>query len=535
MDYNDLCMGCMSKKGNNEICSQCGWVEGIQPSEQYHLPPRTILNKRYLLGRVLGDGGFGITYLAWDLKLKVKLAIKEYLPTELASRVANSTRVSVYSGEKKEQFEYGLKKFLEEATTLAKFNNHPCIVSIYDYFIENSTAYLVLAYLEGITISEFLNRKGGKIPFNSAIKIMMPVLDALREVHRFGILHRDVSPDNIFITNEKHVKLLDFGAARQAIGEKSKSLSVILKPGYAPPEQYYSKGKQGPWTDIYSSAATIYKMITGNPPDEAMERMIEDNITSPSRLNIYITKNKESVLMRALSLKSEDRYESMEEFQNEISKMGNEDLKAYVEDDFEIVKENIDININNNRFENNKEKIIIIDDDENDKQIKAMQDSIKKRITSYEKTDERRTMTDIIKLRVLSANFIVLLSYCLILILNSYNNNESLQSFVKMDNKNIYYLITILILLLFNLFMLYKKFRNKNIHYYDEYYRISAKSIIKEIINKNSFIIAIITILTIINPLFLEYMKIVKYCTYGIVIFSVLITIFKEKQDLNIS
>lgn len=311
-------MGCMIDKGKHEICPHCGYKEGIIPNEQYHLLPGTILNGRYLIGKALGHGGFGITYLGFDTNQGVKLAIKEYMPSELATRFSNEKQISIYSGKKQQYFNYGLEKFLDEAKTLARFSNHPSIVSVYDYFEENKTAYLVMRYLEGITLGDYVSKQGGRIPYELAMNIMMPVVDALREVHNYGMIHRDISPDNIYITSKKQVKLLDFGAARHAIGEQNKSLSIILKPGYAPPEQYYSNGKQGPWTDIYATAATIYRLITGISPGEAMERMIDDKLTLPSKYGIEIDEKIEQALIKGLSLKVEDRYQTMKEFQDEI-------------------------------------------------------------------------------------------------------------------------------------------------------------------------------------------------------------------------
>ena len=262
-NYDHLCLGCMGDKGSESVCPHCGWVAGSPAEAPQHLPPGTILHEKYLLGRVLGHGGFGITYLAWDLNLDMKLAIKEYMPRDFATRAPEQTMVSVFTGGLNPHFEHGLKKFLDEAKTLAQFNNHPGIVAVRDFFKGNGTAYLVMYYLEGIDFKQYLESQGGRIPFQTALSIMMPVMDALREVHRSGTLHRDISPDNIYITAEGQVKVLDFGAARHAITEFSKSISVILKPGYAPEEQYRNKGKQGPWTDVYAAAATLYRAIVG--------------------------------------------------------------------------------------------------------------------------------------------------------------------------------------------------------------------------------------------------------------------------------
>ncbi|MFE8694895.1 protein kinase [Cytobacillus sp. FJAT-53684] len=317
-DYDHLCFGCMEDKGSEPVCPHCGWEVNSPIESPQHLPPGTILQEKYLLGRVLGHGGFGITYLAYDVNLDTKLAIKEYMPRDFATRAPEQTMVSVFSGELTTHFENGLINFLDEAKTLAQFNNHPGIVGVRDFFRENETAYLVMYYLKGIDFKQYLESQGGKIPFQTTLMIMIPVMDALREVHRTGTLHRDISPDNIYITAEGQVKILDFGAARYAMTAFSKSISVILKPGFAPEEQYRSKGKQGPWTDVYSTAATFYRAIVGHVPPESLDRLEEDTIKSPSSLGIDIPEKAEAALMKALSVKATDRYQSIADFQQDL-------------------------------------------------------------------------------------------------------------------------------------------------------------------------------------------------------------------------
>jgi len=314
----DLCMGCMDLKGESKKCPHCGWVEGSAPESALHLPPGTILQDKYLIGRALGQGGFGITYLAWDLNLNTKLAVKEYLPQELAYRTGGQSEVSIYKKSLAENFNYGLEKFLDEARTIARFNEHPNIVSVRDFFKAKGTAYLVMNYIEGITLKEYLDSRQEPLPFEQALDIFMPVLDALKEVHAAGILHRDISPDNLLIDAKGRVALIDFGAARQAMGEKSRSISVIMKAGYSPLEQYQSKGKHGPWTDIYAVAATFYHVITGQLPVESLDRINDDPLNFPSTLGVKIVKYKENGLLKALAVQSEDRFQTVEEFQEAL-------------------------------------------------------------------------------------------------------------------------------------------------------------------------------------------------------------------------
>ena len=317
IDPMKLCMGCMTDKGSSTVCPYCGWVEGNMPDVPQHLPPRTILREKYMLGRVLGYGGFGVTYLAWDMDLNLKVAVKEYLPQNISARSPGTVQVTAYSGNMGEQYRYGLEKFLEEARTIAQFDGHPNIVSIRDFFRANSTAYYVMSYLEGMTLKQYLAKHSGALPYDLALTFFMPVLDALAAVHKVGILHRDISPDNVFITNQGLVKVLDFGAARQVAGGQN-SLSVILKPGYAPEEQYRTKGNQGPWTDIYACAAMLYRMLTGQLPPESLDRLESDTLVQPSTLGIEIPLEAEAALMQALSVKAVGRFQSIAAFQNAL-------------------------------------------------------------------------------------------------------------------------------------------------------------------------------------------------------------------------
>ncbi len=315
IDLTDLCLGCMEEGGTAATCPHCGFPAGGGPESLLHLPPGTVLEDKYILGRVLGQGGFGITYLAWDKVLSLKLAIKEYLPQQLATRTGGERTVTVFKQSLKEEFIYGKTKFLEEARTLARFIEHPNIVSVRDYFEANGTAYLVMNHHDGVTLHSYLQSRGGRIEAAQAVQIFMPVLDALKVVHALGILHRDISPDNLLINTAGRVILIDFGAARQAMGEKSRSLSVIMKAGYSPEEQYRSRGKQGPWTDIYAVAATMYRAVTGQVPPEAMDRLAEDDLVPPSQLGVDIGAGLEQALLKALAVRAEERYQGVEEFQ----------------------------------------------------------------------------------------------------------------------------------------------------------------------------------------------------------------------------
>jgi serine/threonine protein kinase len=314
MNTQTLCVGCMENDSGLPECPTCGRPFDLPPRSPLQLKPRTLLHEQYLIGRALGDGGFGITYLSWDLGLESRLAIKEYMPNGVAGRSGGESKVVPYTEQTKQEFEWGLDRFLEEARTLKKFSNHPGIVAVDTVFKDNGTAYLVMEFLDGVTFEEFLARRGGHITFETAMRVVLPSMDALAAVHAEGILHRDISPDNIYLTRSGKVKLIDFGAARNALGQKSRNLSIILKEGYAPEEQYRASGIQGPWTDVYAMAATLYHAITGRIPQPALDRQAQDKLQWPSQLQIQIEPRIEAALMKALSIKASDRFQSMEDF-----------------------------------------------------------------------------------------------------------------------------------------------------------------------------------------------------------------------------
>lgn len=307
------CLGCMELFGDEfDICPHCGYIVGTHAEEAIHIEPGTLLHDRYIVGKVLGYGGFGVTYIGWDGKLEQKVAIKEYLPGEFSTRMPGQSQVTIFNGDKSEQFHDGLKKFVEEAKHLAKFQNEQGIVKIFDSFEENDTAYIIMEYLDGETLSTYLKREK-TIPEDIAVEMMMPVMSSLQVVHESGLLHRDIAPDNIFLTKTGEVKLIDFGASRYATTSHSRSLTVIIKPGYSPEEQYRSRGDQGPHTDVYAIASTLYKMITGKTPPDAMERRAKyenqnkDILEEPHKIDKSISRQRENAILNAMNVRIEDR------------------------------------------------------------------------------------------------------------------------------------------------------------------------------------------------------------------------------------
>ncbi|WP_419013130.1 protein kinase domain-containing protein [Dysosmobacter sp.] len=317
-ERKDLCYNCFQEKPEGEgPCPYCGF-DLAENEKKFPVALRagTVLNGRYIVGRVLGQGGFGITYLALDTQLNAKVAIKEFMPGEIATR--QGTTVSVMMDTKSEEFAYGAERFQEEARTLAKFIGNPNIAAVTSYFDENDTSYFVMDYIEGISFKTYIANHGGKISVEETLNVMIPVLRALTAVHAEGFIHRDVTPDNIYITKDGMVKLLDFGSARYSIGDKSKSLDVILKVGYAPKEQYIRRSRQGPFTDVYSCAACFYAAITGFLPPESLERMDEDTLVPISQCGIDIPEYLDKAILKGLAVQPEDRFQNAQEFLDAI-------------------------------------------------------------------------------------------------------------------------------------------------------------------------------------------------------------------------
>ena len=305
-----LCSSCFSPI-KKEPCKKCGFSEESYIPENMVLPCGTILMGNFMIGKVLGKGGFGITYLAYDVKYSKIIAIKEYFPIELALRAAGDTHLSVRDKKSAELFKKGVTKFYNEASFVAKFAENPNVVKVYQFFYENNTAYFTMEYLTGMTLKDYVCRCG-TISAEQALYIADRVADAFRDLHRDNILHRDVSPDNIMLCSDGSVKLLDFGSARQVFPEGSQLLSVILKPGFAPLEQYMRKGKQGEWTDIYSLGASLYYGLTKQIPENPQNRIEDD---SDMENNIYnIRPELWQLIYRSMMVKYTDRYSSTEEF-----------------------------------------------------------------------------------------------------------------------------------------------------------------------------------------------------------------------------
>ena len=274
----------------------------------------TRLIGRYTIEGVLGQGGFGITYLGMDELHEKPVAIKEFFPQGIVTRnIEYQDTVTVTFVGEKDNYEKGKERFLKEARTMAKFSKDKGIVKALDFFEINNTAYIVMEYLEGVTLKQYL-RENKRIDAEDLVELLVPLIEALDEIHSQGLIHRDISPDNIMVLPDGRIKLMDFGAARDYTEFGEKSLSIVLKPGYAPPEQYQTHGVQGPWTDIYALCATMYKCITGENPPDAIDRLVDDHLKKISAFGIPVLPQIEEAIIKGMSVAANDRYQNVGDF-----------------------------------------------------------------------------------------------------------------------------------------------------------------------------------------------------------------------------
>lgn len=275
------------------------------------LPTGSRLHKNYIIDFVLGEGGFGITYSGTCLSTNMQVAIKEYFPSGIASREKGngSLYVSHFDGKLDDSFQKGMQRFLNEANLLQEFQDLGSIVSIFDVFEENGTAYLVMEYIEGITLKQLILSEG-PLPFDEMLTLFKPVLLDLHEVHKKGLIHRDISPDNLIVGMDNHLHLIDFGAASFENPNESKTMTVILKSGYAPPEQYISDGRIGAWTDVYALCATMYMVLNGKKPADSIKRMQHDTLDFMKE-NVELAGYQKDAIMRGLRLNYAERFPSV--------------------------------------------------------------------------------------------------------------------------------------------------------------------------------------------------------------------------------
>ena len=309
------CFNCLADDYSNK-CNVCGSVNANINKNTTALSPGSTLDDRYFIGRVLGQGGFGITYIAFDEILGGVVAIKEHYPKAIVDRTKDG---SVIASNTKE-FNLGLKKFTEEAKAVAKFKNHPNIVSVLSYMRSNNTAYMVMEYIQGKTVKDILVG-GKKLPVKDALQVIHQVLDGIGVCHNSRLIHRDLTPDNIYITTQGGVKILDFGSARETVDGGDNEFTQVLKKSYAPVEQFQQGQSQGPWTDIYSIGASLYRMLIGKPPElNSVDRLLNDTLKSPLKSANLKDWNQslDDALMKAMAVRPELRYQHVDEFRVDL-------------------------------------------------------------------------------------------------------------------------------------------------------------------------------------------------------------------------
>ena len=319
----NYCYNCMTRMASGQrICPVCGHDNSIRRNSDNALPEGKILCGKYLVGKTLGQGGFGITYLGYNLIFQMKVAIKEYFPTGLSYRNTNTGRVNCSTTDSG-SLEKGMVAFRQEAFTLHNINS-PHVVRVLDYFQENNTGYIVMEYVEGCSLTEEAVKCGGRIAWERVLTLFKPLIPELQKIHEQHLIHRDIKPDNIKLTKDSSGKeklmLLDFGSARSFISAcVTKTYTAMVTPGYAPLEQYSYKSRQGPFTDVYSLCATMYALITGILPASATDRMEGEAEVLPIRkTGIPIPEQADNAIMHGMAVRKNDRPQTMAELYLEL-------------------------------------------------------------------------------------------------------------------------------------------------------------------------------------------------------------------------
>ena len=314
MNYTN-CINCFAQLNGSAVCPRCGFDHGAYVPQPHHLRPGTVLCGRYVIGRAMGQGGFGITYAGFDPNMNRRVAIKEFYPNGVASRDASRTDVVTCTGtgDIAENFRLGVDKCVQEARSLAQLDDIPGVVRGLDQFQANNTAYIIMEFVEGVTLREYLRQRLPQKPdFREAVELLAPIGKVLQRVHERGYVHRDVSPDNIMINTEGEPKLLDFGAVKMVVSDDGgQTEHPIVKRGFSPIEMYSTEGKIGPWSDVYSYCATLYYMVTGSKADEPTNRI--NNDTLGGKLANAVTPEQMRVLEKGMALQQQNRYQNMSE------------------------------------------------------------------------------------------------------------------------------------------------------------------------------------------------------------------------------
>lgn len=324
----ERCVGCMKPLTAEGRCAYCGLQQDKYRPIPRCLRPGMCLRDRYVLGRVLGEGSFGISYIAWDCLLDTVVTIKEYFPASLVSRHISEededTNVYIYEKRESQKYQESLKKYLGEAKSLSAYYDLDGIVSVRDFFYANNTAYIVMGYVDGISVKEYVE-KNGPIEGEKFLRMLEPVIQSLAKVHQTGVLHRDISPDNMLLTRDEKLVLIDFGAARKENINMTRSMTVVFKRGFSPEEQYRTRGQQGAWTDVYALCATAYYALTGKAPDESIQRVLEDDMPSLTEMtDVDLPMQQKRAFMKGMTVDFHHRYQTMDELYQGLYQQGRD-------------------------------------------------------------------------------------------------------------------------------------------------------------------------------------------------------------------
>jgi serine/threonine protein kinase len=318
-EFFRYCAGCMTESPEWPLCAnpECDWDELASPINQSVLRRHTLLLGKYYVGRVLDVSGFGVTYIARDLAIGSRVTVKEFFPRNLCFRHENQNAICLYD-QKPEVFTYVLERFIQEAHTLAILD-HPNILSVKNLESGNGTAYMVMPYIEGCALQDIVIQSGGRISAAPTFEILNQLMDALHEVHRNGLIHRDICPENIMISRAGIVKLIGIGSIGSFLGPRTMNTSAIVRHSYSPEEQYRSGGKQGPWTDVYAVCATAYHCITGLIPPPAIDRIHKDELVLPSIFCPDLPPAREAALLKGMAVKHGERFQTIEELRDALN------------------------------------------------------------------------------------------------------------------------------------------------------------------------------------------------------------------------
>ena len=329
MDHRIVCPNCSHiVPAGSSFCPKCGCptnddektVHVIPPGYSAYLPTGTVLQGKYRINHVLGQGGFGITYDGTDLKLQMHIAIKEYFPRQVAERFSGNTYNVTCTQSAQIMYEQGMQNFLKEARNMAKFVGQEHFISVHDYFVENNTAYIIMEYVEGQNLKDYM-KQHGRLSMDSALRIIAPVMEAVEKIHSAGMIHRDISPSNIMVQPRGNIKLLDFGSVRDITQETQTltSMSAVYKKGYSPIEQQTTDMRQGTYTDIYAICATLYEMVTGSLPPSPFSRLTgEETLLPPSKMGVQLYASQEAGILKGLEVYGKDRQQTIGELRTAL-------------------------------------------------------------------------------------------------------------------------------------------------------------------------------------------------------------------------